>query len=390
MDKVLRDASTAFRIRIGGLGSREPGRILFENEFFGQVGTVVSVSAISSAEALGLPTIAATYLVTASGITSGETFGAPVVSLAGSGAQTVSPSGIAGVETLGSLSLLATYLLTPAGIAGAEAFGSPVVKSNLSLVVIGISSAEAAGAHAVTTSYVVTATGIVSAEGLGAAQVKASYVISPSAIASIEALPGPSVLSVYRVQPSGIGSGSAVGTPSLGGALNLGVPYIEAMATAQVDVSAALEMMAARQVLLAVFQELEAIVSAQAAVEATGQLEQPLQASAAAYSEGLAMADITRGSTVTFKATFKDPAGVTVTPSQAAVFVSFPSSDGSRQTTELAMTNNAGEWSANWDTGHARAGTVHWSAQTKGTTPAAAVDGSFELVANAANPENND
>lgn len=54
------------------------------------------------------------------------------------------------------------------------------------------------------------------------------------------------------------------------------------------------------------------------------------------------------------------------------------------------MANNAGEWSASWDSGHARVGTVYWSAQTKGTTPAAAVDGSFELVANPANPENND
>lgn len=102
------------------------------------------------------------------------------------------------------------------------------------------------------------------------------------------------------------------------------------------------------------------------------------------------MAEITRGNTVEFRATFRDPNGVVVSPSQAFVSVSFPSSSGSRQSIELPLTDNAGTWTASWDTGHARPGTVFWSAQTKGTTPAAAVDGQFELVANMANPENND
>ena len=34
MAKPLREQATAFRIRIGALAPTEPGRVLFENEFF--------------------------------------------------------------------------------------------------------------------------------------------------------------------------------------------------------------------------------------------------------------------------------------------------------------------------------------------------------------------
>lgn len=114
-----------------------------------------------------------------------------------------------------------------------------------------------------------------------------------------------------------------------------------------------------------------------------------LLAQATVHSEGLQMADeIVRGNSVTIKATFKDALGATVTPSSAAVFISFPSSSGQRSTVELPLVNNAGEWSATWDSSNARVGEVFWSAQTKNTTPSAAVDGSFMLIANMANPEN--
>lgn len=98
-------------------------------------------------------------------------------------------------------------------------------------------------------------------------------------------------------------------------------------------------------------------------------------------------AEIVRGNTIAFRVTFRDPSGAVVTPSQAMLSLSFPSSEGYRRTVELPMSESAGEWIASWDSKIARAGTVYWSAHTRSTTPAAAVDGSFELVANPANPE---
>ena len=97
---------------------------------------------------------------------------------------------------------------------------------------------------------------------------------------------------------------------------------------------------------------------------------------------------IVRGNSITIKATFRDADGVIVTPAAAAVFISFPSTSGQRITVELPLINVADVWSATWDSSGARTGEVFWSAQTKSTNPSAAVDGSFNLIANMANPEN--
>ena len=222
MDKVYRDPATAFRIRIGALGSNEPGRLLFEKEFFDPLpasGVAVLPTAIASDEALGAPTLTTSYLVTASGIPSAEAFGDHTVSLAGGGGQTLRPAGIASGWAFGTPTLLATYQLTATGIASAEAVGAPQV------------------------------------------QVKTSYTLLPSAIASLEALPAPSVLSVYRVQPSSIDSTAAVGEPTIGVVLDLGVPYIVIEGSVNASLVMALETMVARQVLATVIKELEAEVS---------------------------------------------------------------------------------------------------------------------------------
>lgn len=264
MDKVYRDPATAFRIRIGALGSNEPGRLLFEKEFFDPLpasGVAVLPTAIASDEALGAPTLTTSYLVTASGIPSAEAFGDHTVSLAGGGGQTLSPAGIASGGAFGTPTLLATYQLTATGIASAEAVGAPQVRAAITLSVVSIATGESVSSPAVTSAYVVTATGIASLEGFGPVQVKTSYTLLPSAIASLEALPAPSVLSVYRVQPSSIDSTAAVGEPTIGGVLDLGVPYIVIEGSVNASLVMALETMVARQVLATVIKELEAEVS---------------------------------------------------------------------------------------------------------------------------------
>jgi hypothetical protein len=114
---------------------------------------------------------------------------------------------------------------------------------------------------------------------------------------------------------------------------------------------------------------------------------QEISAEAATYSEGNLMTTVVRGSTVTFKANFTNEAGLPVNPAQASVFVSFPNPTGLRTTVEIALTQSGNDWTAQWDSGLSKPGTVSWSAHTKATTPAAATDGTFEVTANPANPE---
>jgi hypothetical protein len=114
---------------------------------------------------------------------------------------------------------------------------------------------------------------------------------------------------------------------------------------------------------------------------------QEISAEAATYSGGNLMTTVVRGSTVTFKANFTNEAGLPINPAQAAVFVSFPNPTGLRTTVEIALVQSGNDWTAQWDSGVSKPGTVTWSAQTKLTTPAAALDGAFEVTANSANPE---
>jgi hypothetical protein len=106
------------------------------------------------------------------------------------------------------------------------------------------------------------------------------------------------------------------------------------------------------------------------------------------YSEGNPVTSVVRGSTVAFKVNFTNDLGAPINPSQASVFVSYPDTTGTRTTTEIVLIQSGNDWTASFDTGISKPGEVTWSAQTKLTTPAAAVDGSFTVTANSANPEN--
>jgi hypothetical protein len=190
-----------------------------------------------------------------------------------------------------------------------------------------------------------------------------------------------------HIQPIGIGSGEAIGVPLLGGELVLGTDALnlivqvmfEALGFVSVDASTraeleastpgavGLQILATRVATVVVFQE--------------------ISAEAATYSEGIPMTTVVRGSTVTFKANFTDDLGAPINPAQASVFVSFPNPTGSRTTVELPLAQSGNDWTAQWDSGVSKPGTVAWSAHTKATTPAAAVDGTFEVTANPANPE---
>lgn len=304
---------------------------------------LVAPSAIASAEAFGAHVLTSTYLVTATSIATGEAFGSAVVTLSGGGAQTVAPTGLASAEQLGTPALRATVSLSPSGIPSGETFGSATVKASYTLTMNGIASGEVFGA--------------------------------------------PNVAIALRIEPLGIGSEEAIGIPSLDGQLVLGTDVLniitqvmfEALGFVSVDTptratletstssTVGLQILATRVATVVVFQE--------------------ISAEAATYSEGNLMTTVVRGSTVTFKANFTDDLGAPINPAQAAVFVSFPNPTGSRTTIELALTQSGNDWTAQWDSGVSKPGTVSWSAQTKATTPAAAVDGTFEVTANSANPE---
>lgn len=95
------------------------------------------------------------------------------------------------------------------------------------------------------------------------------------------------------------------------------------------------------------------------------------------------MTNIVRGNDVQFSITFLDVDDIEVMPDSAVVTVNFLSSGERVNETIDLEPNSDGFWSATWPSDVAEAGRVFWSAQS--IDPVSVQDGSFNLLANAAN-----
>jgi hypothetical protein len=286
--------------------------------------------------------------ISPSSIVSLEAFGSLTVSLSGSGAQILLPAGLASAETFGSATLVPTFTVQATSIASGEVIGSATIKSVVALSPSGIGSAGAIGAPTLKASYTISLTGIASAEAIG-----------------------------LSVVTGGSGGGLVLNTTMLYAVAQvlfkaLGFVSVSTPSSATLEVTtksnAVMQILATNTAVVVVFQKATAVVTV--------------------YSEGNPVTSVVRGSTVAFKVNFTDDLGAPINPSQASVFVSYPDTTGTRTTTEIVLTQSGNDWTASFDTGISKPGEITWSAQTKLTTPAAAVDGSFTVTANSANPEN--
>lgn len=98
------------------------------------------------------------------------------------------------------------------------------------------------------------------------------------------------------------------------------------------------------------------------------------------------MQEIVRGTTVKFKANFYDDNNLPFTPSGAAVYVTYKKRN-SLQTVTITMPVSLGAGVAIWDSSVAEPGEVYWDARSTDVgNPRPVAEGSFLLVANAANP----
>lgn len=99
---------------------------------------------------------------------------------------------------------------------------------------------------------------------------------------------------------------------------------------------------------------------------------------------------IIRGNTVLFSETFKNAAGVSVTPQSAELHLSFRNISGGTGSADLSMANDGdGNWQAAWDSSVAKAGTVWWSLLVTSGLQLSR-DGKFTLRANRANTPTDD
>lgn len=96
------------------------------------------------------------------------------------------------------------------------------------------------------------------------------------------------------------------------------------------------------------------------------------------------MTQYVRGTTLKFAATFTDEAGAAMTPITATLRVAYYVS-GTSTTASLAMNIVGAAASKVWDSGAADAGDIDWYVEATGTSNPA-TQGTFELIANTANP----
>lgn len=173
--------------------------------------STLSVSKGWIAVSVAIPSTAAPQQdVTASGIASGEAWGAPTVV---PGPAPVGPTSIASAETWGAHAVAPGPVpLGAGGIASAEGWGVPTVQ--MTVAPEGIVSAEAWGAPIVNVGPTIAPTGIPTAELWGSPTVVPGTIsATPTGIPSVEAWGVPLVLPL--VKPDGIPSAEFWGAPTV-------------------------------------------------------------------------------------------------------------------------------------------------------------------------------
>lgn len=204
----------------------------------------VSPVGIASAQAFGTLTRTATRQVPLAAITSAEAFGTLIASTAG-GTQFTNPVAIAGGEALGAPTVSrGAVTLQPDGVASAVAFGLLAVQRGaVAVPVTGVASGEAFGTLTVSRGAL-TITGIASAGAFGTpAILTGGAALLPDSIASAQALGAPTVSpGAATVQPAGTASVQAFGLPlvavesgvalaGIASAQAFGTPVVTARAT---------------------------------------------------------------------------------------------------------------------------------------------------------------
>ncbi len=95
---------------------------------------------------------------------------------------------------------------------------------------------------------------------------------------------------------------------------------------------------------------------------------------------------VVRGQLMTFIATPLDSVGAAANPNSVVLYLNYPHADGESTTDTVSMTDqNDGTWSAEFDTSVAEPGALFVS--LRATSPTAAEDLKYTIVANTANPD---
>jgi hypothetical protein len=95
---------------------------------------------------------------------------------------------------------------------------------------------------------------------------------------------------------------------------------------------------------------------------------------------------VVRGQLMTFIATPLDSVGAASNPDSVVLYLNYPHADGASSTDTVTMADqNDGTWSAEFDTSAAEPGALFVS--LRATSPTAAEDLKYTIVANTANPD---
>lgn len=98
------------------------------------------------------------------------------------------------------------------------------------------------------------------------------------------------------------------------------------------------------------------------------------------------MADVSyiRGNLIQFSTTFSDVNGNPVAPDSASVEIRTAPLEADPITVVIPMSNSGGTWTAEWNTTGVAPGLVYWCITS--INPPGADQGTFDLIANWANP----
>jgi hypothetical protein len=214
---VVASEVTASSILPSAIGSQE----VVSNPTVVHGGVIVAPSGITSGESVGAPTLRTTATILPTSITSAGAVGTPVVR----STAAILPTGITSAGNVGSPVVRSTATILPTAIASGEVFGLPAVTPGSTSIIVGaVPSGEAVGNPLVNSGQAgpqfIFPAGITGGEAVGTPTIVAGQAsgatILPTGITSGQASGSPSVLhGGVSIGPTSVASGESLGTPSI-------------------------------------------------------------------------------------------------------------------------------------------------------------------------------
>ena len=172
----------------------------------------LTASAITASTAVGTPTLGQVHALTASSITSATAVGTPTLGVI----SNLTANNIASATAVGTPTLGQVHALTASSITSSTSLGTPTLAEVHNLTATGITATTSVGTPTLGQTHALTAGSITSTTSVGTPALGQVHVLTATSITSATSVGTPTLAQIHVLTASSITSSTSVGTPTLG------------------------------------------------------------------------------------------------------------------------------------------------------------------------------